>query len=70
MSEFEYRRKVISPAERAAQNLFRKPEGVKALLEHERAQKLFHENFQRLKAERLAREAASQKAGCARRSAR
>jgi hypothetical protein len=62
MSEFEHRRKVVTPAEREAQSVFRKAEAEKALLEHERAQKVFHENFQRLKAERLAREAASQKA--------
>jgi hypothetical protein len=50
-------RKVISPAEREARKAFREVEAAKAMTEHERAQKAFHENRERLKALRLAREA-------------
>jgi hypothetical protein len=38
---------------------FRQVEAEKAMTDHERAQKAFHENRERLKAERLAREASS-----------
>jgi len=40
--------------------VFRKAEAEKALTEYEGAQEAFRQNFQRLKAERLARETASQ----------
>ena len=53
-----FERKVISPAEREARKAFKKADAVKALTEHERAQKAFHENRERLKALRLARAAA------------
>jgi hypothetical protein len=53
-----FERKVISPAEREARKAFKEADAVKALTEHERAQKAFHENRERLKALRLARVAA------------
>ena len=53
-----FERKVISPAEREARKAFKEADAVKALTEHERAQKAFHENRERLKALRLARAAA------------
>ena len=54
--DFE-RRATPSAAEREARKLFRAAEAVKAMTEHERAQKAFFENRDRLKALRLAREA-------------
>jgi hypothetical protein len=49
---------VTTPAEREARKAFREVEAAKAMTEHERAQKAFNENRERLKAERLARQAA------------
>ena len=51
-----FERKVITPAEREARKAFREVDAAKAMTEHERAQKAFHENRERLKALRLARE--------------
>ena len=51
-----FERKVITPAEREARKAFRQVEAAKAITEHERAQKAFQENRERLKALRLARE--------------
>jgi hypothetical protein len=51
-----FERKVITPAEREARKVFREVEAAKAMTEHERAQRVFHENRERLKALRLARE--------------
>ena len=51
-----FERKVISPAEREARKLFRDVDVAKAMTEHERAQRAFQENRERLKALRLARE--------------
>ena len=51
-----FERKVITPAEREARKVFREVEAAKAMTEHERAQRAFHENRERLKALRLARE--------------
>jgi hypothetical protein len=48
----------ITPAERAALRVFRQVNTEKPVSEHEKAQKAFHENRERLKALRLAREAA------------
>jgi hypothetical protein len=59
MSEDKYGRKMPTPAEQAAQRAFRQVDGVEALSEYARAQRAFHTNYQRLKAERVAREAAS-----------
>ena len=60
MSE-TFERKVITPAEREARKLFRDTDAAKAMTEHERAQRAFHENRERLKALRLARKAAELK---------
>jgi hypothetical protein len=57
VNDKEFERKVMTPAEREARKAFRKVEAVKAVTEHEAAQKAFNENRERLKAERLAREA-------------
>jgi hypothetical protein len=60
MSTFE--RRVITPAEREARKAFKEVDAAKAMTEHERAQKAFQENRERLKALRLAREAGDPKA--------
>jgi hypothetical protein len=52
-----FERKVTTPAEREARKLFREVDAAKAMTEHEREQRAFHENRERLKALRLAREA-------------
>jgi len=57
MSE-TFERSTPTAAEREARKLFRQAEAVKAMSEHERTQKAFYENRDRLKALRLAREAA------------
>lgn len=49
-------------AAREAQKAFRETEAEKAMTEHARAQKALHENYQRLRAERLAREASENRA--------
>lgn len=54
--------KIVTSAEREARNLFREAEASKAITEYERAQKAFHENRERLKALRLARETAAAQA--------
>ena len=51
-----FERKPMSPAEREARKAFKQVDAAKALTEHERTQKAFHENRERLKALRLARE--------------
>jgi hypothetical protein len=56
-SEFEAT-KPITKAEREARKAFRQLDAEKAMTEHEIAQKAFSANRERLKAERLAREAA------------
>jgi hypothetical protein len=53
--------KRLTPAEREARKAFRSQEAEKALSEYETAQKALHANRERLKAERLAREAAATK---------
>jgi hypothetical protein len=50
--------KPMTTAERNAREAFRQVDADKAMTEHEKAQKAFHKNRERLKAERLAREAA------------
>ena len=47
----------LTKAEREARNAFREVEARKAISEHDLAQKAFYKNKERLKAERLAREA-------------
>ena len=48
----------LTKAERDARKAFRQVDAQKAMTEHEIAQKAFSNNRERLKAERLAREAA------------
>ena len=50
--------KQITKAERDARKAFRQVDAKKAMTEHEIAQKAFSHNRERLKAERLVREAA------------
>ena len=50
--------KQITKAERAARKAFRQVDAEKAMSEQEITQKAFHANRERLKAERLTREAA------------
>ena len=50
--------KPITKAEREARKVFRQVDAENAMTEHEIAQKAFHANRERLKTERLAREAA------------
>jgi hypothetical protein len=52
-------RRTLSTAEREARKVFRDADAKVAVSEHERAQQAFHANRERLKAERLAREAAA-----------
>jgi len=47
-----------SPAERDARKAFRQVDAEKAMTDHEISKKAFSKNHKRLKAERLAREAA------------
>ena len=56
--ELEPTPKRITKAERDARKAFRQVDAEKAITEHEIAQKAFSNNRERLKAERLAREAA------------
>ncbi|WP_094193623.1 hypothetical protein [Bradyrhizobium viridifuturi] len=51
------RRSAPTAAEREARKIFRQAEAKEALTDYAKAQKAFHENRERLKAERLAREA-------------
>jgi hypothetical protein len=55
--------KPISKAEREARKAFRQLDAGKAMTEHEIAQKAFSANRERLKAERLTREAAGTPVG-------
>jgi hypothetical protein len=54
----EFESKPITKAERDARKAFRQVDAKKAISEHEITQKAFHANRERLKAERLTREAA------------
>ncbi len=56
-------RRMPTAAEREARKVFRDADAKTALSEHERTQRAFHANRERLKAERLAREAASNREG-------
>jgi hypothetical protein len=53
----------VTPAEREALKIFGQVETEKVVSEHEKAQKAFHENRERLKALRLEREAADKAKG-------
>ena len=55
--------KPMTSAEREARKAFRQVDAEKAMTEHEVAQKAFSNNRERLKAERLAREAAEKAKG-------
>lgn len=61
MNDQKFERGIARPAEREALKAFRQVGAEKAMTEHEKAQKAFHENRERLKALRLAREAAAEK---------
>nr|WP_091880400.1 hypothetical protein [Bradyrhizobium sp. Rc2d] len=54
-------RKTPTAAEREARKVFRDADAKVAVSEHERAQQAFHANRERLKAGRLAREAAAKR---------
>ena len=58
MNDPRQKRRVITSAEREALKVFKPVVTEKTVTEHEKAQKTFHENRERLKALRLAREAA------------
>jgi hypothetical protein len=62
VSNFASERKLPSPAEGRARKAVREATAKQAMSEHERDQKACHNNFERLKAERRAREAASNSA--------
>jgi hypothetical protein len=62
MTNETFERKVMTPAEREARKAFRQVDAQKAMTEHEIAEKAFYNNRNRLKAERLAREATELKA--------
>jgi hypothetical protein len=49
--------RVLTREERQARDAARKADAEQAMREHEQAQRAFHANRERLKAERLAREA-------------
>ena len=51
--------KPVTKAERDAQKVFRQDDAKAAMTEHETAEKAFSNNRERLKAERLAREASA-----------
>jgi hypothetical protein len=53
-------RKPLSKAEREARKVFRRVEAGKAMTEYEAAKKAFSDNYERLKAERRAREASAE----------
>ncbi|MGY4160232.1 hypothetical protein ACVINW_006074 [Bradyrhizobium sp. USDA 4461] len=57
MAHDRERRSMPTGAEREARKVFRQAEAKEALTDYAKAQKAFHENRERLKAERLAREA-------------
>jgi hypothetical protein len=63
MSDETFERKVTTPAEREARKAFKQFEAAKAMTDQENAQKTFSDNRERLKAERLAREAAEKAKG-------
>jgi hypothetical protein len=59
--DISYRRKPLSPEQRQARDASRRVEAEKAMRDHEAAQKAFYANRERLRAERLAREATDAK---------
>ena len=59
--DLSFRRKPLTPEQRQARDAARRIEAEKAMRDHEAAQKAFYANKERLRAERLAREAAASK---------
>ncbi|UGY19536.1 hypothetical protein [Bradyrhizobium septentrionale] len=51
----------LTPQQRKVRNELRQQEASEAIKEHRASEKAFYDNFQRLKAERQAREAAQSK---------
>jgi hypothetical protein len=49
--------RVLTPEQRMARNAQRRADAEEAMRDHEAAQKAFHDNRERLRAERMAREA-------------
>jgi hypothetical protein len=62
------RPKTLTPDQRAARDAARRADAEQAVREREAARKAFHENYRRLKAERLAREARATQVAAARES--
>ncbi|MBR0778090.1 hypothetical protein JQ543_10435 [Bradyrhizobium diazoefficiens] len=60
--DLSFRRKPLTPEQRQARDAARRVEAEKAMRDHEETQRAFHANRERLRAERLAREAAAGKA--------
>jgi hypothetical protein len=56
---YTHESKRLTAVRRQAQKAFREADAKVAMSEHERTRKAFHANRERLKAERLAREAAA-----------
>jgi hypothetical protein len=63
MNDHKLKRRVTTPADEEALKVFGQVKTEKAVSEHEKAQKAFQENRERLKALRLAREAAEKAKG-------
>jgi hypothetical protein len=63
MNDQKLKRRVTSPAEREALKVFGQVKTETPVSEHEKAQKEFHQNRERLKALRLAREATEKAKG-------
>jgi hypothetical protein len=63
MNDRTLKRRVTTPAEREALKVFRPVVAERTVTEHEKAQKAFYENRERLKALRLEREAAEKANG-------
>ncbi|WFU42613.1 hypothetical protein QA640_09195 [Bradyrhizobium sp. CB82] len=57
MRDYRYERNVPTAALRKARQAFKEADVKVAMAEYERTQKAFHANHERLKAERLARDA-------------
>ncbi|BAL76803.1 hypothetical protein S23_36040 [Bradyrhizobium cosmicum] len=55
--DLSFRRKPLTPEQRQARDAVRRVEAEKAMRDHEQAQKAFYANKERLREERLAREA-------------
>ena len=55
----------LTPIERAERNLMRQKDAEKAMVEHEKTQTALYSNMERLRAERLEREAKAESEGVA-----